>query len=246
MNLALFDLDHTLLPLDSDYEWGQFLSGTGALDTVSFTRRNSEFFEQYQAGTLNPAEYLEFALGILAQFTRADLDRWHGQFMQQVIKPAILPQARELVQRHQAAGDLTAIVTATNRFVTAPIAAEFGVEHLIAAEPELTPGGEITGKLLGSPTYGAGKIDHTRDWLAGLGKSLEDFGHSFFYSDSHNDIPLLEMVTDPIPTNPNARLTAHACAHAWPILDLFKPRSAVDRSQAMRSRTDIESNSFND
>lgn len=221
MNLALFDLDHTLLPLDSDYEWGQFLARVGAVDHVAFAKRNAEFFAQYQNGTLDPLEYLEFALGTLAQFSRKQLDNWHLQYMAEVIDPVILPAARALVKRHQDAGDLVAIVTATNRFVTEPIAKAFGVKHLIAAEPELGVNGEITGKLLGVPTSGEGKITHTQQWLAGMGRTLRDFESSHFYSDSQNDIPLLSAVTHPIATNPNAKLAAHARAHGWPILKLF-------------------------
>lgn len=220
-NLALFDLDHTLIPIDSDYEWGQFLARTGVVDPDAFAKRNAEFFAQYQAGTLDPAEYLEFALGTLAQFPRAQLDAWHQDFMQQIVQPAMLPPAHALLKKHQDAGDLVAIVTATNRFVTAPIAQAFGVEHLIAAEPEFTVNGELTGKLLGIPTSGTGKITHTKAWLAARGLALDDFQRSYFYSDSQNDIPLLSIVTDPIATNPNALLTAHAQAHGWPIINLF-------------------------
>ena len=219
--LALFDLDHTLLPLDSDYEWGQFLVRTGAVDPVAFKRANDDFFAQYQAGTLDPVEYLEFALGTLARFTRPQLDAMHRQFMAEVIEPAILPQARALLQQHIDNGDLVAIVTATNRFVTAPIAAALGVKHLIAAVPEEDSDGNLTGKLLGSPTSGAGKITHTHAWLAGRGQRLDGFARSFFYSESHNDSPLLSVVTDPVATNPNAVLTAHASTHGWPLLHLF-------------------------
>lgn len=221
MNLALFDLDHTILPLDSDYEWGQFLVRIGAVDAEAFAKRNAEFFAQYQAGTLDPVEYLEFALGTLAQFPRKQLDAWHDQFMQEVIRPAILPKARDLVRRHQDEGDLVAIITATNKFVTAPIAAAFGVANLIAAEPEETDAGELTGRLVGIPTSGPGKVIHTNEWLSAQGKSLRDFRHSYFYSDSQNDIPLLSAVTHPIATNPNALLKAHAQAQGWPILTLF-------------------------
>lgn len=221
MNLALFDLDHTLIPLDSDYEWGQFLARVGAVDHAAFAKRNAEFFAQYQDGTLDPVEYLEFALGTLAQFPRKQLDDWHAQFMKEVIHPVILPAARDLVQRHRDSGDLMAIVTATNRFVTDPIARAFGIEHLIAAEPELSADGQITGKLLGVPTSGSGKITHTKAWLDKLGLGLQDFENSYFYSDSQNDIPLLSTVTHPVATNPNAKLTAHAQAHDWPILKLF-------------------------
>ena len=221
MNLALFDLDHTLLPIDSDYEWGQFLVRIGAVDGAGFARRNGAFFAQYQAGTLDPVEYLEFALGTLAGFPRARLEQMHARFMDEVIRPAIRPQARALLQRHRDSGDLVAIITATNAFVTAPIAAELGVPHLIAATPELDAAGKITGKLLGSPTQGAGKVTHTHAWLAAMGKTLDDFQSSHFYSDSHNDIPLLSIVTHPVATNPNAALAAHAAARGWPSLHLF-------------------------
>ena len=221
MNLALFDLDHTLLPIDSDYEWGQFLVRVGAVEPEEFARRNAVFFAQYQAGTLDPVEYLEFALGKLAEFSRSQLDVWHAQFMDEVIRPAILPPARDLLRRHQDAGDLTAIVTATNRFVTAPIAHELGVEHLIAAEPEFTDEGEVTGRLIGIPSMGEGKVTHTQQWLESMGKSLDHFEKSHFYSDSPNDIPLLSIVTHPVATNPNAKLEAHAKAQGWPLLKLF-------------------------
>ena len=220
-NLTLFDLDHTLLPLDSDYEWGQFMSRIGAVDPVEFERRNAEFYAQYQAGTLDPVAYLEFAFGTLARFPRSQLDAWHRRFMDEVIRPAVKPGALALVRKHLDAGDLVAIITATNRFVTAPIAREFGVEHLIAAEPEVDEKGDITGAFTGTPPYGAGKVVNIRHWLEARGQSLERFARSTFYSDSQNDIPLLEAVTHPVATNPNALLGAHAKARGWPILNLF-------------------------
>jgi HAD superfamily hydrolase (TIGR01490 family) len=219
--LALFDLDHTLLPLDSDYEWGQFLVRTGAVDPVEFKRANDDFFAQYQAGTLDPVEYLEFALGTLARFSRVQLDQMHRQFMAEVIEPAILPQARALLQKHSDAGDLVAIITATNRFVTAPIASALGVEHLIAALPHEDEYGNLTGKLAGSPTSGPGKVIHTHAWLETIGTPLASFESSHFYSDSHNDIPLLSVVTHPVATNPNAALATHATKLGWPLLHLF-------------------------
>jgi HAD superfamily hydrolase (TIGR01490 family) len=221
MNLALFDLDHTLLPLDSDYEWGQFLVRIGAVDGAAFARRNADFYAQYEAGTLDPVEYLEFALGTLAQFAPGQLTDWHLQFMEEVVRPAILPAALDLVKQHQDADHLVAIVTATNRFVTGPIAKAFGVANLIAAEPDVGADGRITGKLSGIPTSGEGKIVHTKTWLASLGKSLDSFERSYFYSDSQNDIPLLSVVTHPVATNPNARLRTHAQAHGWPIMNIF-------------------------
>lgn len=220
-NIALFDLDHTLLPIDSDYEWGQFLARTGAVDANVFARRNAEFFAQYQAGTLDPVEYLEFALGTLAQFPSHQLDAMHQQFMHEVIHPALLPAARDLLRQHQDQQDLIAIITATNRFVTAPIAKALGVEHLIAAEPELDSHGKITGKLLGIPTSGQGKVTHLHQWLASQGKQLSDFPQSYFYSDSQNDIPLLSIVSHPVATNPNNKLRAHAEHLGWPIIHLF-------------------------
>ncbi|MBC3884303.1 histidinol-phosphatase [Undibacterium griseum] len=221
-NIALFDLDHTLIPIDSDYEWGQFLCRVRAVDAEEFARRNAAFFAQYQAGTLDPAEYLEFALGTLARFPRSRLDELHTQFMQEVIQPALLPAAYDLLKKHQDQEDLIAIITATNRFVTAPIATALGVPHLIAAEPELDAERNITGKLLGVPTSGHGKVIHLHDWLAKQQKQLADFGSSHFYSDSHNDIPLLEVVTHPVATNPNAQLSAHAAARGWPQIKLFE------------------------
>ncbi len=221
MNLALFDLDNTLLPLDSDYEWGQFLVRAGAVDPQAFAARNAEFYSQYQNGTLNPIEYLEFALGTLSRFSRPQLDAWHAEFMEDIIVPAICPAARALIAKHQDADEMIAIITATNRFVTEPISIALGVAHLIAAEPEVADDGSITGRLVGTPPFGPGKVSNTQAWLASLGKSLSDFGRSTFYSDSQNDIPLLSAVTHPVATNPNAHLAAHAMAHGWPILQLF-------------------------
>lgn len=221
MNLALFDLDHTLIPIDSDYEWGQFLCRIGAVDAEAFTARNNEFYQQYQQGRLNPVDYLEFAFGTLKRFPRAQLDAWHAQFMDEVILPAMRKEARALVDEHKGAGELVAIITATNRFVTGPIAKAFGIDHLIAAEPELAADGNITGRLIGTPPYGPGKVTNVHTWLASLGKKLGDFERSTFYSDSQNDIPLLSIVTHPVATNPNAALTQHAQAQGWPILKLF-------------------------
>jgi HAD superfamily hydrolase (TIGR01490 family) len=219
--LALFDLDHTLLPIDSDYEWGQFLVRIGAVDAAAYARRNDAFFAQYQAGTLDPVEYLEFALGTLARFPRRELDAMHAQYMAEVIEPTVRPAALELVQRHLDAGDLVAIITATNHYVTAPIARLFGVEHHIAAMPETDAGGNLTGKLAGTPTSGPGKVTHMHAWLNRLERPFDSFESSHFYSDSHNDIPLLSVVSHPVATNPSAALASHAHAQGWPLLHLF-------------------------
>jgi HAD superfamily hydrolase (TIGR01490 family) len=221
MNLALFDLDHTLLPIDSDHEWGEFLVRIGAVDAATFARRNDDFFAQYQAGTLDPVEYLEFALGTLAGFPRARLAAMQAQFMEEVILPEIRPAALALLKKHVDAGDLVAIVTATNHFVTAPIAKALGVQHLIAAMPEYDAEGNVTGRLLGTPTQGAGKIVHTKAWLEKMGKTLGDFDQVHFYSDSHNDLPLMSIVSHPVATNPNATLKTHATAQGWPLIELF-------------------------
>lgn len=221
MNLALFDLDHTLLPIDSDFEWGQFLVRVGAVDGAAYQRRNEEFFRQYQAGVLDPVEYLEFALGTLASYTPDALDELYARYMAEVIEPAIRPVARDLVQLHQDAGDLVAIITATNHYITAPIARIFGVEHHIAAMPEYDAEGRLTGKLAGTPTSGPGKVVHMHAWLEELGQPFASFERSYFYSDSHNDIPLLSQVSNPVATNPSAALAGHARAQGWPLLYLF-------------------------
>lgn len=221
MKLALFDLDHTLLPLDSDFEWGQFLVRVGAVDAAGYQRRNEEFFAQYQAGVLDPVEYLEFALGSLAAFSRQQFDALYAQYMAEVIEPAIRPQALALVRRHLDGGDLVAIITATNHVITAPIARLFGVEHHIAAMPEFDAAGRLTGKLAGTPTSGPGKVVHMHAWLDSLNRPFGGFESSHFYSDSHNDIPLLSIVSHPVATNPSAALASHAQAHGWPLLHLF-------------------------
>ena len=219
--LALFDLDNTLLPIDSDYEWGEFMVRIGAVDKAYYEKRNAEFFEQYQSGTLDPAEFLAFVLGTLAKFPRSRLNRWRQQFMDEVIHPAIKPAARDLLKKHQDNNDLVAIVTATNRYITEPIARALGVEHLIAAIPEETPDGEITGKLVGIPTSGAGKIVHTENWLQTMNLSFDSFRHTYFYSDSDRDLPLLSRVNHPVAVNPNSRLKAYAEKQGWPLLQLF-------------------------
>ncbi|MEX3555574.1 MAG: HAD family hydrolase [Burkholderia gladioli] len=225
-NLALFDLDRTLIPTDSDHEWGRFMIKLGLADAESFKRQNDRFYADYKAGTLDIHAYLAAALAPLAKHPRAQLDAWHEQYMQEVIRPAMLPAALELVRRHREAGDLCCIVTATNAFVTRPIADAFGVETLIACEVETVdghPASDLTGRATGVPSFREGKIARTEAWLASLGKTLADFERSYFYSDSHNDIPLLAKVTDPVATNPDDTLRTHAREQGWRILDLFQP-----------------------
>lgn len=221
MHLALFDLDNTLLPLDSDYEWGRFLGRLGAVDADAYQRENDRFYREYVAGTMDIGEFLAFCLAPLAAHPAEQLDAWHRRYMDEVIRPALRPQARALVDSHRERGDLCAIVTATNAFVTGPIAREFGIEHLIATDVERVDG-RITGRPAGTPTYREGKISRTEQWLQSLGHRWDGFERSWFYSDSANDIPLLSRVTDPVATNPDARLAAHARERGWQVLQLFK------------------------
>src|SRR5574338_405858 len=202
MNLTLFDLHNTLLAGDSDFAWAQFLISRGVLDRELYEARNLSFYEQYKAGTLDIFEFLEFQLAPLARHPRAQLDGWHQEFMATCIRPMITDPARVLVDRHLAAGDLVAVVTATNSFVTAPIARELGIPHLIATEPEAV-GGRFTGRVAGTPCFREGKIRRVDEWLAGLGRRLQDYAASTFYSDSHNDLPLLERVQRPVAVDPD-------------------------------------------
>ena len=221
MQLALFDLDHTLLPIDSDVEWARFLVRLGVVDGPVYGQRNEYFAHQYEAGTLNIVEFLDFQLAPLAQHPIAVLDSWHRQFMSEVIVPSIKPAARELVATHTAQGDLCALVTATNEFVTGPIARELGLAHLLATGIERV-GDRYTGQPDGVPCFREGKISKTQAWLGQLGHSLADFERSWFYSDSANDLPLMERVTDPVATNPDSRLKQHALNHGWRVLQLFQ------------------------
>jgi len=222
MNLALFDLDNTLLALDSDYEWGQFLVDRGVVDRHAYETQNAVFYEQYKAGTLDIHEFLGFALRPLAEQTPEDLERWHADFMATRIRPAMGAPAKALVQRHLDAGDLCAVVTATNSFVTGPIAREFGVPHLVATEPERSAG-RFTGRVAGIPCFREGKVARVEAWLAGQGRRLQDFPRSAFYSDSHNDLPLLERVTGPVAVDPDPQLAALARARGWPEVSLRIP-----------------------
>jgi HAD superfamily hydrolase (TIGR01490 family) len=217
MRLALFDLDNTLLAGDSDFEWAQFLIERGVLDREVYEARNVEFYEQYKAGTLDIREFLDFQLKPLARHDRAVLDAWHRDFMARKIIPIITDSARDLVRRHT--GDLCAIVTATNSFVTAPIARAFGIEHLIATEPEEKEG-QFTGGVRGTPSFREGKVERVLAWLAQRGQSFGTFDRSWFYSDSLNDLPLLSQVTDPVAVDPDAKLLAHAERNGWPVLRL--------------------------
>jgi len=217
MRLALFDLDNTLLAGDSDFEWAQFLIDQGVLDREVYEARNNHFYEQYKAGTLDIHEFLDFQLRPLARHERAQLDAWHHEFMRSRIMPLITQKARDLVHSH--AHDARVVVTATNSFVTAPIAREFGIEYLIATEPESIDG-EFTGRLHGVPSFREGKVTRVEAWLAERGLSWASFTNSFFYSDSLNDLPLLGKVTDPIAVDPDETLKERALEQGWMIISL--------------------------
>jgi HAD superfamily hydrolase (TIGR01490 family) len=219
MRLALFDLDNTLLAGDSDYEWGQFLVDRGVVDRARYEAENAAFYDQYKAGTLDIHEFLGFALRPLAAHTAEELDRWHAAFMAERVRPMIRDGARALIEKHLGAGDLCAIVTATNSFVTAPIARELGVPHLVATEPERIEG-RFTGRVAGTPCFREGKIARVEQWLETLGARLASFAESAFYSDSHNDLPLLERVSRPVAVDPDARLQAEAHRRGWPVISL--------------------------
>jgi HAD superfamily hydrolase (TIGR01490 family) len=219
MRLALFDLDNTLLACDSDYEWGQFLVDRGVLERETYEAQNRAYYDQYAAGTLDIHEYLGFALRPLAEHTPEDLARWHVDFMRSRILPAITAPARALVRRHMDQSDLCALITATNSFVTAPIAREFGIPHLIATEPELK-NGRYTGRVSGTPCFREGKVTRLGEWLTGLGFRMADFAESFCYSDSHNDLPLLQQVSRPVAVSPDERLAKEARRNGWAVISL--------------------------
>ena len=222
--LALFDLDSTLLPCDSDYEWGQFLVRIGVVDGDDYAKKNERFYQDYKDGKLDIHEFLRFSLKPLAEHSRAQLKEWHDAFMKEVICGQLHQKAIDLVKRHQDAGDLCCVITATNSFVTRPIVESFGIEHLVATEPATignNPLANFTGEVMGIPNFREGKIQNMHAWLAAHKLSFDKMPHSYFYSDSMNDLPLLEEVSNPVATNPDERLRNEAIKRNWPILELF-------------------------
>lgn len=212
--LAIFDLDHTLLAGDSDYLWGRFLVEQGLVDATYYERENQRFYDEYRKGTLDIHEFLRFALKPLVEHDPDRLESLHRQYMQEKILPIITAEARALLQHHRDQEHLLLIITATNRFVTAPIAEELGVPNLLATDPE-RQGGRYTGRVSGIPCFREGKVQRLDLWLKEQGLNL---ANSWFYSDSHNDLPLLERVSHPVAVNPDDTLEAHALAKQWPIL----------------------------
>ena len=215
--LVLFDLDNTLLAGDSDFEWAQFLIEQGVLDREVYEARNQRFYDDYKAGTLDIHAFLDFQLKPLSRHPRAQLADWHRKFMERKIRPLIRSTARALVEHHR--GDLRVVITATNRFVTAPITREFGITELIATEPE-ERNGAYTGAVSGIPCFREGKVARLDAWLAQRGSPLAAFSDSWFYSDSLNDLPLLERVTHPIAVDPDPTLREHAERNGWRIISL--------------------------
>lgn len=221
MNLCLFDLDHTLLPLDSDHEFGEFIIRQGLVDGADYRRRNDAFYQQYREGTLVLDDYIAFSTSVWRQMSPTEQRALQQAYMGEVILPALKPQAVELVERHRAQGDLLAIVTATNEFVTRPIADAFGVEDLIAVKLQRDEQGRVNGRIDGVPSFREGKITRVEQWLSDQGRHLGQFDRVSFYSDSPNDLPLLERATDPVATNPSPELEAVAQSRGWRILRLF-------------------------
>jgi HAD superfamily hydrolase (TIGR01490 family) len=217
MRLALFDLDNTLLAGDSDFEWAQFLIEKEVLDREVYEARNRHFYEAYKAGTLDIHEFLDFQLKPLARHPRKQLDQWHAEFMQKKILPIITQKSRDLIESHRE--DARVVITATNRFVTAPIARELGIENLIATEPEEVSG-EFTGRVKGVPSFREGKVERLKSWMEGHGIKWGNLSETWFYSDSLNDLPLLSIVSHPVAVDPDETLKEHALRHDWRVISL--------------------------
>jgi HAD superfamily hydrolase (TIGR01490 family) len=219
LNLALFDLDNTLLAGDSDYNWSLFLIRQGLLDAKTHHDRNEQFYQDYKNGSLDIIEFLKFQLVPLSQHKKKFLDELHLKYMEEVIRPMMTVKAQELVDQHKAAGDLCVVITATNSFVTKPIATAYGIENLIGSDPEMKDG-EYTGGVSGTPSFQEGKVTRIKEWLANQGKSLDDFEKSYFYSDSHNDLALMKIVSDPVAVNADDILSTYAKEQGWPHISL--------------------------
>jgi len=218
-NLALFDLDNTLLAGDSDYNWSLFLIGEGLLDAKTHHERNEQFYQDYKNGNLDIYKFLEFQLKPLSQHPREFLDALHNKYMAQVIRPMMTEKAQALVDKHRAQGDLMLVITATNSFVTKPIATAYGIDNLIGTDPEEVDG-QFTGGVAGVPSFQQGKVTRLNQWLAERGQQLSDFTTSYFYSDSHNDLPLMKLVSHPVAVDADSTLAEYAAQQGWPSISL--------------------------
>lgn len=218
-NLALFDLDNTLLAGDSDYNWSLFLIRQGLLDEKTHHERNEQFYLDYKNGNLDIYKFLAFQLKPLSEHSMADLNALHAKYMDSVIRPMMTQKAQDLVNQHKAQGDLCLVITATNSFVSKPIAQAYGIAHLIGTDPEMV-NGAYTGGVAGVPSFQEGKVTRLKQWLAERGQQLADFEQSYFYSDSHNDLPLMKLVTHPVAVDADAKLTDYAQQHGWPHISL--------------------------
>ncbi|CAN1497711.1 SerB Phosphoserine phosphatase [Methylophilaceae bacterium] len=218
-NLALFDLDNTLLAGDSDYNWSLFLIKQGLLDEKTHHERNEQFYLDYKNGNLDIYKFLAFQLKPLSEHSMADLNALHAKYMDTVIRPMMTKKAQDLVNQHKAQGDLCLVITATNSFVTKPIAQAYGIAHLIGTDPEMV-NGAYTGGVAGVPSFQEGKVTRLKQWLTERGQVLADFEQSYFYSDSHNDLPLMKLVTHPVAVDADAKLTDYAQQHGWPHISL--------------------------
>ncbi len=218
-NLALFDLDNTLLAGDSDYNWSLFLIKQGLLDEKTHHERNEQFYLDYKNGNLDIYKFLAFQLKPLSEHSVADLNALHAKYMDTVIRPMMTKKAQDLVNQHKAQGDLCLVITATNSFVTKPIAQAYGIAHLIGTDPEMV-NGAYTGGVAGVPSFQEGKVTRLKQWLTERGQVLADFEQSYFYSDSHNDLPLMKLVTHPVAVDADAKLTDYAQQHGWPHISL--------------------------
>ena len=219
MDLALFDLDNTLLAGDSDYQWGQFLIEEGILDGGTHLAQTEQYYQDYKDGNLDIMAFLEFQLKPLADNSREQLDAWHKRYMERKIRPMMTEKSRALVEKHRAHGDLMVVITATNSFVTAPIAKAFGVENLIGTDPEQI-NGAYTGRVAGVPSFKEGKVTRLLAWLEAREQTMQSFDATWFYSDSHNDLPLMKLVDHPVAVNADPVLTEYAKANGWPLMSL--------------------------
>ncbi|MGE4596549.1 MAG: HAD family hydrolase [Methylophilaceae bacterium] len=220
MNLAIFHLDNTLLNGDSDYNWSLYLIEKGLLDSKTHATKNQQFYTDYQSGKLDIFEFIEFQFKALKDNPRMLLDDLRKDYVEEIITPMITQKAFDLVEHHRILGDHLLIITATNSYITSPIGLLFGIQDLIGTDPEEDDNGEFTGKATGIPSFKSGKVKRLEDWLTKQNLSLSDFEKSYFYSDSHNDLPLLEKVSHPVAVNPDEELSKVAIANNWPTMDL--------------------------